>query len=48
MYVVDMTFGLNPKQFIYILPQMKLHLHNNINNINIFPFLKHPPFLLAI
>ncbi len=40
-YVVDTTFGLNPEQSIYNVPQMRLHLHNNINDKTISPFPKY-------
>jgi hypothetical protein len=40
-YVADITFGLNPKQSIYNVPQMRLHLHNNINNKTIYLFSKY-------
>jgi hypothetical protein len=36
-YVVDITFGINPKKSKYILSQMKLHFINNI-----FSFPKYP------
>jgi hypothetical protein len=42
-YGVDIAFELNLEQSIYTVAQMRLHLHNNINNKNISPFPKHPP-----
>ncbi len=40
-YAIDITFELNPKNFIYNVPQMQSHLHNNRNNKIIFPFPKY-------
>ncbi len=38
-YVANITFGLNPEQSIYNVPQMQLH--NNINNKTISSFPKY-------
>jgi len=40
-YATDITFGFNLEQSIYIMPKTRLHLHNNINNKNTFPFPEH-------
>jgi hypothetical protein len=40
-YVIEIAFGFNLEQSIYNVPQMPLHLHNNLDNKNISPFLKH-------
>ncbi len=39
-YLVDIMFKLNLEEPIYNVAQMPLHLHNNINNKNIFPLPK--------
>ncbi len=41
VYVVDITFGFNPKQSIYKVSQMQLHFHNNKSNKTISPFSKY-------
>jgi hypothetical protein len=38
---IDITFELNPKKIIYNVSQMRLHLHDNINNKTISPFFKY-------
>jgi len=40
-YATNIAFELNPKKSIYNVPQMRSHLHNNINNKTISPFLKY-------
>jgi len=41
-YVTDITFGFNLEHNIFTLCQkLWLHLHNNINNKNTFPFPEH-------
>jgi hypothetical protein len=40
-YATHITFGLNQEQFIYHVPRVRSHLHKNINNETISPFLKY-------
>ncbi len=40
-YATNIAFELNPKKSIYNVPEMQLHLHNNINNKTISPFPKY-------
>jgi hypothetical protein len=40
-YATDITFELNLEKSIYNVPQMRSHLHNNINNKTISPFTKY-------
>jgi hypothetical protein len=40
-YVTDIAFGFNLEQSLYNVPQMGLHLHNNINNKTISPSPKY-------
>jgi hypothetical protein len=40
-YAIDITFELNFKKSIYNVPQMRSHLHNNINNETLSPFPKY-------
>ncbi len=40
-YATNITFGLNLEQSLYNVTQMRLHLHNNINNKTISPFPKY-------
>jgi len=40
-YATNITFELNLEKSIYNVPQMRSHLHNNINNKTISPFTKY-------
>jgi hypothetical protein len=40
-YAANIIFEQNVKNSIYNVPQMRLHLHNNINNKTISPFPKY-------
>jgi hypothetical protein len=47
-YAIDITFVLHPKQSIYIVLEMQLPLHTNINNKNLSPSPKHITMELAV
>ncbi len=40
-YATDITFGFNPKKSTHNVPQMRSHLHSDINNKTIYPFPKY-------
>jgi hypothetical protein len=40
-YAIDIVVGLNLKQSIYIVQEMWLYFHTNINNNNKNPFPKY-------